>query len=150
MLSYISHQSRKRDRYRVIGCCPGASEMNSNFLVNEWLRLPRGRTTPRLYCIRYYAFKPNSIVPRSPLSSTASVASSMEPAKKDVFSPAQWKVLLAIADTVVAELTEEEIQNMIVDSRSNAVIKNIRSCKEFARLKFSSDSSTFSSAVHKY
>ena len=57
-------------------------------------------------------------------------------------SPAQWKVLLAIADTIVAELTDEEMQNVLVDSRSVSVTKSIRECKDFAKLKFSDDSST--------
>lgn len=47
---------------------------------------------------------------------------------------------MAVADTVVAELTEEETQSILVESRSNAVIKDSEACKEFAKLKFSSDS----------
>lgn len=58
----------------------------------------------------------------------------------DILTPANWKVLLVIADTVVAELTETETQNMLVDARSAAVTKNIRACKDFAKLKFSDDS----------
>lgn len=60
---------------------------------------------------------------------------------QDSLNPAQWKVLLAVADTVVAELTDEETQQALVDSRSLSVTKDIRSCKEFAKLKFSDDSS---------
>lgn len=59
---------------------------------------------------------------------------------KDILTPAQWKVLLAVADTIIAELTEDETSNVLVDSRSNAVTKNADACKEFAKFKFSSDS----------
>ena len=66
----------------------------------------------------------------------------------DVLSPAHWKVLLVVADTIVAELTEEETQKILVDSRSIAVTKNIRACKDFAKLKFSDDSSKYKIYVY--
>lgn len=68
------------------------------------------------------------------------MASSLDANQPDALSVSQWKVLLAIADTVVAELTDEETQEMLAESRSNAVIKDIRACREFAKLSFSSDS----------
>lgn len=69
------------------------------------------------------------------------MASPLAKPQQDALSVAQWKVLLAIADTVVADLTDEETQDVLTDSRSHAVSKDIRACKEFAKLSFSSDSS---------
>lgn len=56
------------------------------------------------------------------------------------FNAAQWKVLLAVADTVVAPLTEKETQDVLVGARSLSVNKFPRDCRDFAKLGFSSDS----------
>jgi hypothetical protein len=55
-------------------------------------------------------------------------------------TPAQFKVLLIIADAAIPSLTEEEMQYVLTESRSSAVTKDIEACRSFAKSKFSDDS----------
>ncbi|ORY78631.1 hypothetical protein BCR37DRAFT_414939 [Protomyces lactucae-debilis] len=59
---------------------------------------------------------------------------------EDPLTPAQFKILLIIADAVVADLSEEEMQYVLTESRSSAVVKDIEACRAFAKSKFSDDS----------
>ncbi|BFZ56105.1 hypothetical protein PYCC9005_003147 [Savitreella phatthalungensis] len=69
---------------------------------------------------------------------TVSVPQAPQPASD--FSPAQWKVLMAIADTVVAPLTDKETQDVLINSHSMSTTQHTRAARDFAKLKFSGDS----------